>query len=82
MHEDEDRYVLPGDTLIMDCYYDSSLRNHTTYGGESTQEEMCIGSVMYYPAIDFIGGFTWKTVSALQNWLEDAQNEGYLDDKF
>jgi len=77
-HEDQ-RIILPGDGLIMDCYFDSTARDYATYGGESTQEEMCIGGVMYYPTVGSVGGFTAKTEQAFENWLRDAQNGGFID---
>lgn len=38
-----------GDSLIMDCVYNSKDRNVTTFGGLTTQQEMCLSFVMYYP---------------------------------
>ena len=42
----------PGDELILNCQYNSKDRNDFTLGGESTQEEMCLNFVLYYPRID------------------------------
>ncbi len=43
--------VLPGDSLVTRCNYDSSLRTHTTYYGDSTSDEMCFAFIVYYPAV-------------------------------
>lgn len=33
------------------CVYDSTSRSSTTYGGDATDDEMCIGFFLYYPAV-------------------------------
>eukprot|EP00486_Rosalina_sp_Unknown_P006020 CAMPEP_0201567166 /NCGR_PEP_ID=MMETSP0190_2-20130828/7517_1 /ASSEMBLY_ACC=CAM_ASM_000263 /TAXON_ID=37353 /ORGANISM="Rosalina sp." /LENGTH=621 /DNA_ID=CAMNT_0047986831 /DNA_START=49 /DNA_END=1914 /DNA_ORIENTATION=- len=75
---DPPRVILPGDTLILDCYYDSTSRDFFTYGGESTSEEMCFSFYFYYPAVDFQGSGSAKTEAALSQWMKDANSEGYL----
>lgn len=40
-----------GDTLITDCVYDTSKRTNVTWGGLSTQEEMCLAFILHYPEI-------------------------------
>ncbi|XP_050714988.1 uncharacterized protein LOC126997820 [Eriocheir sinensis] len=44
--------VLPGDTLIMECYYDSSAKRKPTFGGLGTKEEMCLAFMSYYPRVN------------------------------
>merc|ERR1712154_568778 len=45
-------YDLKGDdTLVLDCVYDSTGRDYVTYGGESSDEEMCIIALLYTPAV-------------------------------
>ncbi|XP_050715576.1 uncharacterized protein LOC126998176 [Eriocheir sinensis] len=48
----EEVTVLPGDTFIVDCAYDSSNRTTTTFGGLGTNEEMCVVFMSYYPRVD------------------------------
>ncbi|XP_054708790.1 DBH-like monooxygenase protein 1 homolog [Uloborus diversus] len=43
--------VKSGDHLIVECTYDSSGRNVTTFGGLGTSQEMCLAFVLYYPRI-------------------------------
>jgi hypothetical protein len=43
--------LLPGDRLITTCVWDSSQDTTTIKGGISSEEEMCINFVEYYPAI-------------------------------
>ena len=38
-----------GDSLIVECVYNSKERTAATFGGLTTQEEMCLSFVMYYP---------------------------------
>ena len=40
--------ILPNDTLIMECVYDSSNVDYMTYGGYSTREEMCLSFLVWY----------------------------------
>ena len=41
--------ILAGDEFILDCYYNSENQTDITYGGESTEEEMCQAYVYVYP---------------------------------
>ncbi|XP_063889884.1 DBH-like monooxygenase protein 1 [Scylla paramamosain] len=43
--------VLPGDSFILECQYDARHKTVPTFGGEGTQEEMCLAFLMYYPKI-------------------------------
>ncbi|KAK3101729.1 hypothetical protein FSP39_005907 [Pinctada imbricata] len=45
------RTILPGDSIIVECTYNSMDKTQPTYGGESTSEEMCISFFYYYPRI-------------------------------
>jgi len=76
---EEPRTILPGDELIVDCWYDSSDRANVTVGGESSRKEMCVAGFLYYPAIDGgVGGGAMKSADALMQWASDAKHEGYL----
>eukprot|EP00245_Coleochaete_scutata_P017234 TRINITY_DN834_c0_g4_i1.p1 TRINITY_DN834_c0_g4~~TRINITY_DN834_c0_g4_i1.p1 ORF type:complete len:1008 (-),score=127.44 TRINITY_DN834_c0_g4_i1:889-3912(-) len=49
--------VFPGDVLKTTCIWDSSNRNDVTLGGESTQNEMCMNYMLYYPLQEnLVGG--------------------------
>jgi len=74
----EEAQILPGDELILDCYYNSSARSTWTYGGPATTEEMCWVFVTYYPALQWYGAGSWKTEAALSAWMSDAQQAGFL----
>ncbi|BFZ05906.1 hypothetical protein BsWGS_08945 [Bradybaena similaris] len=41
--------IRKGDSVINECEYDSSARSDATYGGLSTQNEMCLAFLYYYP---------------------------------
>ncbi|GFY63376.1 DBH-like monooxygenase protein 1 homolog [Trichonephila inaurata madagascariensis] len=43
--------VKPGDHLTVECTYDSTGRNITTFGGLGTGQEMCLAFILYYPRI-------------------------------
>ncbi|KAK8380027.1 hypothetical protein O3P69_016584 [Scylla paramamosain] len=49
----EEVTLLPGDTLITECYYNSSQRTKPTSGGLSTKDEMCLAFFSYYPRTSF-----------------------------
>merc|ERR1711963_67793 len=38
-----------GDSLVVECKYETTTRDHVTYGGLGTQDEMCLSFAMYYP---------------------------------
>ncbi|ROT77268.1 dopamine beta hydroxylase [Penaeus vannamei] len=44
--------ILPGDSLITECYYDASKRNTPSFGGFGTEEEMCLAFLSYYPRVN------------------------------
>jgi len=46
--------LFPGDTLRVDCTYNSMSRTQPTPFGLSTREEMCVAFLAYWPKIDFI----------------------------
>ena len=43
--------ILPGDQIVNHCFYDSTARDTTTFGGPGTQDEMCWNTIAYYPKI-------------------------------
>jgi hypothetical protein len=47
-----ERTVLPGDMLRVDCIYDTTGRTAPTKMGLSTQDEMCLAYVLYYPKLN------------------------------
>ncbi len=50
--EPVDATIMAGDELVTHCVYDSTSRTEPTYGGESTQDEMCLNFLLYYPAVE------------------------------
>jgi hypothetical protein len=70
--------VLPGDEFIMDCWYDSTSRTKTTYGGLSTREEMCMVFMYVYPKIDLSSCGTDFSQEQILAWRQGAIEKGYL----
>ena len=66
----------------MDCYTDSTDRDHVTIGGESTSQEMCFSYLFHYPAIDLRFVTVGKSSFALETWMKDAQQAGYINSTF
>ena len=75
---DELKEIKAGDEFIMDCYINSTGRDWITVGGESTSQEMCLAFIYVYPAPDLAICWTEFSDQSFENWLEDAQNAGYL----
>ncbi|XP_069169748.1 DBH-like monooxygenase protein 1 [Procambarus clarkii] len=50
--------ILPGDSLIIKCGYDSTKRKLPTFGGFSTEEEMCLAFLTYYPRVNLSGCYS------------------------
>ncbi|KAK3781429.1 hypothetical protein RRG08_019055 [Elysia crispata] len=46
---DSERTIKKGDSLMVECEYDSSQRTQVTHGGLSSREEMCLSFLIYYP---------------------------------
>ncbi len=43
--------LMPGDEIRNHCFYDSTGRDGTTFGGPGTMDEMCWNTIAYYPKI-------------------------------
>ena len=61
--------VLPGDTLIAECDYNTTDRASPTYGGLGTTDEMCRLYVGYYPKIELAGCFSGASFSTFMKSL-------------
>jgi len=46
---------MPGDELVTHCVWDSTTKNATVFGGESTTNEMCLSAILYYPNVGVSG---------------------------
>ncbi|KAF0292060.1 DBH-like monooxygenase protein 1 [Amphibalanus amphitrite] len=46
---DQSVRVLPGDTLLVECDYETKDRDKVTMGGFSTKNEMCLAFITYFP---------------------------------
>nr|XP_032817547.1 DBH-like monooxygenase protein 1 homolog isoform X1 [Petromyzon marinus] len=44
--------VLPGDKIVVECVYRTTNRNKTTLGGMTTEDEMCLAFLHYYPKVN------------------------------
>jgi hypothetical protein len=43
------RVLMPGDTVVTQCTYNTLSRSAMTYGGLSTRDEMCLTYMLVYP---------------------------------
>ncbi len=79
-----ERLVLPGDELLVECDYSTSHRRRITFGGLSTQEEMCLAFVIYYPRVKLADCRSLPSLGTVKRALgiEDVYGEAFekLDD--
>ena len=63
--------LMRGDLLKLTCVYDTTSTTGTVYGGEKTEEEMCLYFFAYYPKlpvnVDFILTFSANGQTYCQN---------------
>ncbi|CAG2243417.1 unnamed protein product [Mytilus edulis] len=75
----QEREIKYGDSLSMDCTYDSSSRTKPTVGGLPTTSEMCLAFLFYYPKVnvtfcvsqpnyDQLSSVPWHAVQQLNTW--------------
>ncbi|KAK3088535.1 hypothetical protein FSP39_020262 [Pinctada imbricata] len=50
-HIRNNRTIKSGDTIVVECTYDSTKKTAPTYGGLGTSEEMCLSFIYYYPSM-------------------------------
>ncbi|TKR81483.1 hypothetical protein L596_015346 [Steinernema carpocapsae] len=50
-HFDKQKRILPGDTLMTTCVYETRKKNVFTLGGYGIEDEMCVNYLHYYPAM-------------------------------
>ncbi|KAK8740904.1 hypothetical protein OTU49_002766, partial [Cherax quadricarinatus] len=48
----EEVTILPMDSLITECTYDSTRRHRATFGGFGAEDEMCLAYLSYYPRVN------------------------------
>ncbi|OXA57895.1 MOXD1 2 [Folsomia candida] len=53
--------ILPGDQITAECVYDTNWKGgKSVIGGQSTDDEMCMVFIAYYPEIpNFVGCYDW-----------------------
>jgi len=65
--------VLPGDTLITTCVYDTLKREKVTLGGLGITDEMCVNYIHYFPKTDLEvckSSVDSDSLSAYFDWLK------------
>ncbi|XP_064118161.1 DBH-like monooxygenase protein 1 isoform X2 [Macrobrachium nipponense] len=75
----EEMVVMPGDTLIVECDYDSTRKAIPTFGGEDTDDEMCLAYFTYYPRMQISRCLSVPTVSQIYKPL--GVQKVYFEDK-
>jgi hypothetical protein len=57
--------VMPGDRLITTCTWDATTNRRDITGGHSSEEEMCLNFIEYYPAINSLSTCVSQNVAQL-----------------
>eukprot|EP01084_Bolivina_argentea_P034773 64410_1 len=76
----DERDIFPTDTLILECHYNTLHINNSnvTFGGESTQDEMCLAQIVVYPAIPLAVCLSDFTYDDFVHWTEISVKQGFL----
>ncbi|XP_047477058.1 DBH-like monooxygenase protein 1 [Penaeus chinensis] len=74
----EEMTILPGDSFLTECGYDSRGKKAPTFGGESTQEEMCLAFLAYYPRSKVSWCVSTPEISIIYNsfGIEEVYDDG------
>jgi len=70
--------LLPNDTLILECYYQTLDSNHTITSGMSTGNEMCLVFIYVYPSINLATCDSTHLYSDFLEWAAIAYKRRYL----
>jgi hypothetical protein len=70
-----------GDSIITECYYQTTSTSNWTYGGESTKEEMCLVLLYVYPKPNISSCGTMIRDNDLSEWYSNAITQGYLNEE-
>uniref|UniRef100_A0A2P2IGG7 DBH-like monooxygenase protein 1 n=2 Tax=Hirondellea gigas TaxID=1518452 RepID=A0A2P2IGG7_9CRUS len=83
----QERLILPGDTMIVTCSYNTSHKVLPSFGGLRTTEEMCLAFMVYYPRAEI-----WACMSepnfdgileslGIEDYEKDSKNKTKGDKK-
>lgn len=73
----EPKGIREGDKLITRCVYDTSASNVTVLGGDSSQQEMCISVLLYYPKFpDHVKTSFLTTPTSFGDWADGTHSCG------
>ncbi|XP_033732845.1 DBH-like monooxygenase protein 1 [Pecten maximus] len=72
-----ERKLKKGDSIEVDCDFDSSSRTSLTLGGLSTYEEMCLSFLLYYPRMDVEACWSVPLYQTVHNDTHLAQEQMY-----
>jgi len=75
----DDRTFMPGDEVIVECTYNASKRTDITRGGLSTDDEMCLTYVAYYPRMSL---FTCQSDGTAELGTEPYVQGAFAGTKF
>ncbi|XP_064638025.1 DBH-like monooxygenase protein 2 homolog [Lineus longissimus] len=64
-----------GDEFLVECTYNTLDRTHTTLGGLSSQEEMCLTFLYFYPRIPLSKVITATSYSAQSNFYVNNRKD-------
>ncbi|XP_076060837.1 MOXD1 homolog 1-like [Oratosquilla oratoria] len=65
--------IKPGDAIVVDCKYDATSREKVSYGGFSTQDEMCFAFLYTYPRIESMGCYSRTRLREILSLLNVTQ---------
>ena len=67
--------VMPGDTLVTSCTYNTDDRLNITLGGFGFREEMCVNYIHYYPRVDLEICKSSVAADELRGYFDNLRDE-------
>ena len=70
--------LLPDDTLKLTCMYDTTSSAFDIFGGEGTENEMCLYFFSYYPRVPELDDAVFTYLKNETGLLMDCQREKFV----
>lgn len=74
-------FIKKGDRLVLQCFYDSTKDDKEVYGGLSTNEEMCLAFLHYYPRLPISGCESTPSFYQVAEYFQENQTIQWTNEK-
>ena len=76
---EEEKKILPGDSLMVQCLYDTNHRDKITWSGFGARDEMCESVIMVYPIPSLNKCFSGFNIEETIDWMLEAREQGFIE---